>query len=92
MSVFLVELMAMVVLLLVVFQTAMSSGAWIHIKLYCSRSRYIFIFPVLTLLANTLIITGFGNVQSQALLETDSTQSFIFKLLMAENVERQYTR
>lgn len=43
-----------------------------------------FSIPSVPLLANTLIITGFGNVHSQELLVMDSTQLSIPYLVMAE--------
>lgn len=43
-----------------------------------------FSIPCVPLLANTLIITGFGNVHSQELLVMDSTQFSIPYLVMAE--------
>lgn len=45
-----------------------------------------FSIPCVPLLANTLIITSFGNVHSQELLVMDSTQSSISYLVMAEKV------
>lgn len=44
-----------------------------------------FSIPCVPSLANTLIITGFGNVHSQELLVMDSTQSSVSYLVMAEN-------
>ena len=43
-----------------------------------------FSIPSAPLLANTLIITGFGNVHSQELLVMDSTQFSMPYLVMAE--------
>lgn len=74
---------------------AMSPGTWIHIKLYwklqgvessliaLAAQRH-FSIPCVPLLANTLIITGFGKVHSQELLVMDSTQSSIPYLVLSE--------
>ncbi len=75
----------------------MGSGTWIHVKLYrkllgvessliALAAQMHFSIPCVPLLANTLIITGFGNVHSQELLVMDSTQSSISYLIMAEKV------
>lgn len=72
----------------------MSSGTWAHIKLYLKllrvesplialAARMHFSIPSVLLLANTFIITGFGSVQSQELLERDSTQFTISYQVMA---------
>lgn len=80
MGLFLVALMVMLVLLLWVCQMAMSSGTWIPKKLLGVESSLIalaaqmhFSIPCVPLLANVPIITGFGNVHSQAFLVMDST-------------------